>query len=229
MTTQILNRSREQQAVVARLADNFNIDPEKILFLNNDKPFEPWLNYKALVAIARQSGEFKQIAEAYVEFIPAPLNQVVHTATVVNLKEQGFTRSGVAKLGEKLPNEEEADEHDLAAARALRAALDDAGFDPTKAAPVLDLRLPPAEHAAALEVETRKNDLARIHILAAEKGLTVPIEGQEDRNDVSNYRQFLQDNFGISSAAGMGPADRARLINALTEYEPPKAKAPAAA
>ena len=223
--TQILTRSHEQQAVVARLADAFNVDPEKILFLNKEKPLEPWLNYKALVAIARQSGEFKQIAEAYVEFIPAPMSQVVHTATVVNLKDQAFTRSGVAGLGEKLPNQEVADEHDLAGARALRAALDDAGFDPTKAAPVLDLKLPPNEHAEAQEAQTRLKDLARIHILAAEKGLTVPYQRDPEQLDRTGYLKFVKEKFGAITTADMGPADRARVIHALTEYEPPKAAA----
>jgi hypothetical protein len=229
--TQIISRNREQQQLVARLADQFNIDPEKVLFLNKEKPLDPWLNYKALVEIARQSGEFKQIAEDFSEFIPPPLNQVSHTATVVNLQGQVFTRSGVATIGEMLPNESVPDEHDLAATRAMRKALDTAGFDPTKvSSPVLDLKLPPDEHAAALERESRQKDLARIHILAEEKGLKVPIEGDEERSDASRYRAFLLERFPNSngSAVGMDPATRAQLINALTFYEPAQANANAA-
>ena len=226
MSTQILNRTQDQQAIVASLVDSFGIDPEKVLFLNKDKPLEPWLNYKALVAIARQSGAFKQISERFVEFIPAPLNQVVHEAEVVDPENRTYARSGVATIGETLPNEDVPDEHSLAAARALRSALDDAGFDPTKTGPaVLELNLPSDQHATAHELETRKKDLARIHILAREKGLILPIDGDEEQSDFSKYRKFLFEHFdGINSAVGLGPADRARVINALMEYGQPKAR-----
>ncbi len=217
-------RTAAQQAVVDRLVQNFNIAGDKVQFLNDADPLEPWLNSKALIAIARQSGEFQQIAESFSEFIPG-LDQIVHTATIVDPKGRGYTRSGVAKLGERLPNEEVADEHDLAAARALRSALDDAGFDVTKVAPVLDLKLPPGEHAEAHERATRLNDLKRIHMIAAEKGLILPFEDDPAKNDASPYREWLAKHFQVNTTAAMGPADRARVINALMEYEAPKAQA----
>jgi hypothetical protein len=221
------NRTADQQAVVARLVQSFNIQGEKVLFLNDADPLEPWLNSKALLAIARQSGEFKQVATTYSEYIN-DLRQIVWSATVVNLQDQGFTRSGVAKLGEKLPNEEEPDEHDLAASRALRAALDDAGFDPTKAAPCLNLKLPPDQHAVAHEKETRLNDLRRIHKIAGEKGLIVPKVEDASRNDDTAYRGWLVRYFGVNTTAAMGPADRARVINALTDWDPSREPAQAA-
>jgi hypothetical protein len=225
--TQILTRSREQQELVARLADQFDIDPEKVLFLNKEKPLEPWLNYKALVTIARASGEFKQVAEDFSEYIPAPLNQIVHSATVVNNQDQIFTRSGVATIGEQLPNEDVPDEHALAAARAMRSALDDAGFDPTKAgSQVPELHLEADAHAVALENANRMKDLARIHIIAAEKKLIVPVEGDEERNNTTQYRAFLLEKFPESkgTAVGMKAVERAQLINALMAYEAPKAE-----
>lgn len=221
MSTSI--RTPVQQEIVKKLAENFAIDGTRVLFLDPEDHTNPWLNSKALLAIARQSGEFKQVATTYTEYIEA-LKQVVWSSTVVDRNGLAYTRSGVATLGERLPNQEVADEHDLAGARALRAALDDAGFDPTKAAPVLNLNLPPNEHAAAQEAQTRLKDLARIHILAAEKGLVVPRD--DDSIDRTGYRNFLKDNFeGVTTTAGMGPADRARVINALTEYQPPQAEA----
>jgi hypothetical protein len=232
--TQIQNRTREQQDVVARLADDFNIDPEKILFLNRDNPLEPWLNYKALVAVARQSELFQEISERFVEFI-VPLSQVVHEATIVDPDGRTYRRSGVAMIGETLPNEAVPDEHALAAARAMRAALDDAGFDPTKAAPaVLEFKSTATaanvdEEAEARERGLRKLDLARIHILATEQGLIVPIEGDEERNNADAYRQFLLESFGVRSVVGMGPADRARVINALNQIDARRRQQPVGA
>lgn len=217
-------RTVEQQSVVAKLVQNFNIQGDKVLFLNEADPLDPWLNSKTLLAIARQSGEFKQVATTFAEYVE-PLKQIVWSSTVVDQQGLGYTRSGVATIGEKLPNEEIPDEHDLAGSRALRAALDDAGFDPTKAAPVLSLKLPPAEHAAAHENETRLSDLRRIHKIATDKGLIVPIEDDAARNNDSGYRGWLVRNFEVNTTAAMGPADRARVINALTEYQPPKSAA----
>jgi len=213
-------RTPVQQEIVKKLVENFGIDGTRVLFLNPDDHSDPWLNSKALLTIARQSGDFKQVATTYSEYIPL-LKQIVWSSTVVDQHDRGYTRSGVATIGEKLPNQEIPDEHDLAGSRALRAALDDAGFDVTKAAPaVLNLNLPPNEHAVAQEAECRRADLARIHILATQKGLIVPSQDDPSRNDLAGYRDFLQHNFGINTTAGMGPADRARVINALTEYDP---------
>lgn len=217
-------RTPQQQQLVNQLVEQFNIEGDKILFLNNSNPLEPWLNYDALESIARQSGKFRDIEEHYITYIE-PLRQVVHSATVVDPEGRSYVRSGVAKLGETLEGEgniDELDEHKLAAARALNAALRAAGFNPLRAGSVvLDLKLPPREHAAADEADSRRNDLARIHMLAAQKSLIVPSQDDPSRNDLTGYRDFLREHFdGATTTAGMGAADRARVINALTEYDP---------
>lgn len=207
-------RTAEQQAIVDQLGQSFEIDTEKILFLNRLKPLEPWLSYDALVAIARRSGDFSQISESYSEYIPE-LKQLVHTATVVDPQGRIYMRSGAATIGEKLVNEEAPDEHSLAAARALKAVLDAAGFNPLKAASVVELKLPPKEHLEADQAASRLNDLKIIHLLAAQKGLIKPHEDDPETNDLKPYRDWLTANFGVNTAAKLGPADRAAAINML--------------
>lgn len=219
MSARIHNRTPDQQAVVQQLVEQFRIDPEKVLFLKREKPLEPWLNYEALTTIARQSGRFRSLSEHFATF-DAGLKQVVHSATVIDANGFEYTRSGAARLGEVLFEDEEPDEHSLAAARALRLAFDSAGFDPVKAASVvpLDLTLSHAEHAQRDEVASRLKDLKQIHLLAAKKGLIRPSDEDASRNDMTEYREWLAQHFeGANSAAAFTPAQRAIAINLLRE------------
>lgn len=212
-------RTPEQQAVVAMLAKNFQIEPEKILFLKREKPLEPWLNYEALTSIARKSGRFRGLSEHFSTYIQE-LKQLVHSATVIDSDGFQYTRSGAARLGETLAEGDEPDEHSLAAARALRLALDSAGFDPMKAASVvpLELNLNHQEHAIRDEAASRLKDLRQIHSMAAQKGLIRPSDEDPAKNDMTRYRQWLAENFnGVGSAVGFTPASRAIAINMLRE------------
>lgn len=211
---QVRPRTSEQQAVVDRLVQDFEIQGSRILFINKHDPTEPWLPYDQLVAVARKTGEFKSIAENYDQYIPE-LQQLVHTATVIDPEGRSYIRSGAATIGEKLPNEEVPDEHNLASARALKLALDAAGFNPLKTTPTLDLKLTPAEHEAVDQAESRRKDLKIIHAVAEEKGLIVPLDEDPTKKDFANYRSFLLQNFGAQTTAGMGPAQRALVINGL--------------
>jgi hypothetical protein len=214
MQQQYVTRTPMQQAVVDQLVRNFNIQGDRVLFLSRQDPIDPWIPYDQLVAIARQSGRFQSIAESYVEYI-SDLKQLIHSATVIDPDGRSYIRSGAATIGEKLPNEEIPDEHALAAARALKAALDAAGFNPVKAAPILDLNLQPKEHEVADQAESRRQDLKTIHALAEQKGLIVPLDEDASQKDFTAYRGFLETNFGTKTTVSMGPSDRARVINAL--------------
>jgi len=218
-------RTPEQQQVVQQLVDRWKLDPERILFLNPRRPTEPWLNYDGLTTIATASGRFRSLSESFSTFV-AGLNHIVHTATVVTVEGFDYTRSGVASIGETLFEGDEVDEHDLAATRAMRKALDSAGFNVVKASSIIavDLNLPAQpphtlsldQHNAVQEARTRIKDLRLIHMLAAQKGLIVPAEDDPSRNDMTRYRQWLADNFeGVSSAAGLSPANRSIAINML--------------
>lgn len=223
----ITTRSPEQQAVVQQLVDRYQIDAEKILFLKPRKPLEPWLNFEALTAIARQSGRFRGLSEHYATFIGPPLNQLVHSATVIDSDGFEYTRSGAAGIGEMLPGNEEPDEHSLAAARALRLAFDSAGFDPVKAAtivPLGDLKLSPLLNAdqARIEAAARAKDLGTIHMLAAQKLLIRPSAEDASKNDMTRYRTWLAENFnGVESSEKLLASERAIAINLLRALPEP--------
>lgn len=203
----------KQQAVADGLARRFDIDVERIYFLNEEKPEEPWLPAESLITIARQSEEFQTIDESFDQFI-APLNQVVHRSTVITKAGRTYTTSGVATIDERA----DIDAHALAAGRAVRAALTAAGFNPLRPGAVvaLDLHLAAGAQAGkADEAQTRTADLRRIHTIAERKGLIKPLPGrQEDRSD---YKQFLLSNYGTPTAAQFDATQRASLINALEQ------------
>lgn len=204
-------RSQQQQSIAQELASRFDIDPDRILFLNPDKPEEPWLSAEALVTIARRSGDFQGIDEGFDQFI-APLNQVVHRATVTDKGARVFTRAGVATVGER----EDIDDHALAAGRAVGAALTAAGFNPLRPGAVVSISSHPQAGAAqGDEANSRGTDLKRIHALAEEKGLIR--RGRDGSIDRTGYRTFLLTNYNTTTAAQFDEGQRASLINALKQ------------
>lgn len=209
-------RTPDQQAIVDQLVQRWKIEPDKILFLKPGQPLEPWLNYAALTVIARGSGRFRSLSEHFSTFVPG-LNHLVHTATVIDSDGFEYTRTGVAQLGETIVKGEEVDEHSLAATRALRAALDSAGFDAVKASSIvaLDLALPKDEHAAQQEDQERISDVRLIHTLARQKGLITPSDPGSGTTPMRNYRTWLSEHFGVDSAAALSAAERAIVINKL--------------
>lgn len=206
----------KQLEIRRQLGEQFNIDPERILFLNASKPEEAWLNAEALTTIARNSGNFQEIDESFNQFVSA-LNQIIHSATVVDANGRRYTRAGVATIGES----DEIDDHGLAAGRAISAALRAAGFDPLRpgAAVVLDLKLPqgasPIGATPVVEAHERTIDLRRIHVLASEKGLIKHLQSGE--KDVNAYRQMLKDRFGVSTVVAMTSRERASVINYMKQ------------
>jgi hypothetical protein len=211
-------RTPQQTKIVEALVERFKIDGSRVLFLNPQWPLEPWLPGKTLAAIARQSGKFKVIRVEHERVLEVgSQRQVISQGTVVDLDDRVYSLPGVATMGEKLPETEEvADAWDLADARALRSTLDLAGFDPVDPSSVVPLNgkdSAPRDPEAA-EAEARVNDVARIHILAAEKGLIVG-------KDYSKYRKFLAENYeGAVSVTGFDPVKRKSVIAALERYVP---------
>lgn len=207
-------KTLQQESISLKLSEQFNIDPERILFLNEKNPEEPWLSAEALVTIARQTGNFQTIDESYDQLI-VPLNQVVHRATVIDREGRTYSRCGIATIGER----EDIDDHALAAGRAISAALTAAGFNPLRPGAVvtLDLTLQSDSPANAAEAQSRNADLKRIHKIAEVKGLiTRKPGGGWDR---TGYRQFLTDNYKTNTAAAFDALQRASLINALERLQ----------
>lgn len=232
-TQQSISRSINQQTIISQLVDNFGVDPQRILFLDPNKPDEPWLPSEVLTQIARDADLFKAIDEEYANYIE-PLGQIVHRATVVDKQDRIYTRSGVASLVEEAKLDDRIiDAHALAASRALNAALNSAGFNPLRTGAVVSLdkhRQPvtsneseqPINQAQALrsiqakrpdEAATRNTQLKQIHMLAERAGLIL-VE-PDGRRDMKLYRDWLFEQFEVDTAATLDESQRASAINAL--------------
>lgn len=225
-----MNQSKQpsvkQHGVLELLQRNFALSDaelDRILFLNERDKTEPWIPADIQEAIARQVGSFKHISVTHDKFINER-QQVIYTATVIDNADRSFTRTGAAIIGET-PNGFNIDVDNLAQSRALNAALNAAGFNPFKAGSVVGLAearetlesKPLNEtqqqlHQIEDEATSRRNDLARIHALAEEKGLWV---GKDD----SRYRKELFENYGQKTAAVLNRVERAAVINWLTNYK----------
>lgn len=186
------------------LQQNYGIEPKDVLTLDG----EPWLSSEQLAAIARQAKGFSAIEVDFKEFIP-DLNQFIWTASMTDSEGRVYRRSGVATKGERLPTGEEVDENALAASRAMRSMLAMAGFDPFKGGSVVPIR------SRTEEVGTRRNQLAELHRLAEQAGLIVPSDEAEGRRDLTEYRAFLVEHFGVNTAAGFSEQELEQAINKL--------------
>lgn len=168
----------------------FGIDPATVTVIDGS----PWLNADQLGMIARASGEFQSISTVYDR---RDNQEVIYLATVTDKDGRNYSRTGVATDGEKLPNGVNIKTHALAETRALRAALDMAGFNPLKGGSVVhlgELRRQPGNETAR-----RGDQLKTIHALAEEKGLIVrDADGKSDR---SGYRAWLEEEFEVTTSA----------------------------
>lgn len=219
MGTATSTHTIQQQRIAEILSRQFGFPKEDVYFLNSKKPDEPWLPSSALMAIARRSPDVQLVSERFYQHIE-PLNQVVYVATVTLKDDRVFERSGVAALDEKLPeSEDEADPHRLAAARAIRNALASAGIDPMRD----QARTPVATFADTDtrldDAEMRASDLARIHLLAMQKGLIKFVAGGKDP---SKYKEWLcsqtqQLHREVNSAGELNQQERACIISALEQ------------
>ncbi len=205
-----MSRTNRQQEIADSLAKQFDIDGERILFLNQDKPEEPWLNAEALTTIARRSGMFREIDEGFSQYVTV-LDQVIHTATVVDAEGRRYTRTGVATRGES----SEIDDHGLAAGRAISAALTAAGFNPLRPGAVVVAESTRTITDQVDEARLRTKDLKQIHSLGVQKGLITLLSG--GGRDLTKYRDRLADKFGVRSAGGLDAETRASVINYLQQ------------
>ncbi len=209
-------RTEQQQQIVKQLVERFGIDGSRALFFPED-PTNPWLPAKLLAQIARQSGKFKVVSSEFAQYIE-PLRQIVYQGNVVDVDGRIYSLPGIATIGEKIAASEDAvNEHDLAEARSLRSSLDLAGFnpvDPTSVVPMNGKEATTPRDPDVAAVESRRADVARIHILATEKQLIVG-------TDYSLYRRFIAQRYeGATSVVGFDAIQRKSVIAALEEYRP---------
>jgi hypothetical protein len=206
-----------QSDVIDKLKARFDIDEDRILFLDPEHPDTPWIPPGELTSIARQSEAFTNIAEGFDSFIPE-LKQIVHSATIVDNAGKVYTRTGVATIGERLSKfisnmVGDVDEHSLAAARAISAALRSAGFDPFRSGSVVSLGT--IKRSTSDEATDRVNDLRTIHAIAQQKGMITSDETglKNDRR----YRNWLFQHFEVMSASRLDEPTRKRVINLLKQ------------
>jgi hypothetical protein len=196
-----------------QLEREYGINPKDVPILDG----EPWLTSNQLAMIARRDGSFSSIDVDFKEHVSG-LNQVVWRATVIDKESRIFCRSGVATMGERLPTGAQASEHDLAASRALRSALAMAGFDVLKGGSAVSLTKPGRIEMVEDEATARYGQLRQIHTLAEKLRLIVP-GGAGKPREMSQYKAFLLEHYGVESTAGMNESERASVIHALTQME----------
>lgn len=216
MSTNRLDSERTQIAV--EIAQQYGLDPARILFLNPRKPTEPWLPPELLLTVARKTVNFRSIEHRYSDFIPE-LEQIIYTATVIDEQGRSFTSPGVATLREKTPGGESINEHALAGGRALSAALNAAGYNPLKPGSEKPFKSAIAlvnNDRAVTEAGQRHKDLGRIHILGEQAGLITGTVGLGTLNNL-RYREWLKENFQVGSAGELDAVGRASVINALEQ------------
>ena len=189
------------------------IDPNRILFFENG---QPWLREDELHQLARRSGLFQETDCEFRQYV-SELNQIIYRAVVTDIHGVRFSRSGVATIGETV-NGVKCDPHDLSASRAMRNALDAAGFDPFKTGSVIPIELESDNvdckrekavealkkliHFDSDSVDSRHSDLARIHILAVEAGLIVK-KAEGVRADSTRYYDWLEETVTRMTGAKM--------------------------
>ncbi len=210
-------RTPEQNEIVKALVERFNIDARKVVFFPED-PSYPWMPGKQLAKVAQRSGQFKVVRVEHEKVMEVGAARQLHSqGTVVDLSDCIYSLPGVATVGETIEGiTEEVDPWDLADSRAMRSTLDLAGVDPLAS---LNGEKKPARDVETAEAEARNNDIARIHIVAKDKGLIVG-------KDFSGYRKFIaaflnQPYSGKETTAGFDPTQRKSFIEALQRYVPP--------
>lgn len=196
------------------------VDPSEVTILSNG---EPWLNSKTRLRIAEASEFFESIESTFDKCFTEPASsptrpggvQVVHNTTVVR-QGRPYTMPGIAMIGEKLWNGEEADAYDLSRSRSIANACDAAGFNPLRrprSIPTQSQNEEADADAEAVEAALRVKDLRRIHVVARQVGL---IRGLEERL----YRGFLREFYQVDSSAAMDLMQRHLLINKMLAHGP---------
>lgn len=213
--------SIQQKRIAETVSHQYGVPKDKVYFPYEREPDRPWLGAEALMVIARNSPEVSGVMERFDKYEPT-LQQIFHLATVTTTDGHTFERTGVASIGEKLKGvpDEEVDEHELAAARAIRKALADAGVDPFSNVRSEEPAEAVPASAGVQEAALRTRDLAEIHMLAEEKGLVSVVGGKKDD---SKYRRWLNRHCSglgigdVTSAVNLGPKERASVIQALRQ------------
>jgi len=216
-------------SMLNELQQVYGINPNDVLRLDG----KPWLSSEQLATIARKAGGFVSIDVDFKEYVP-DLKQVLWVASLIDNEGRTYRRTGVATIGEKLPSGQDVSPNDLAASRALRSALTMAGYDVFKGGTVVNLSPEVAKRLANYKPQPsdirfvqepnevvqvpdwpglRRNFLAELHALAQEVGLITI--GEDNKPNLSAYRDWLLEEFDVNSSASFDEAEFAQAINKL--------------
>lgn len=233
-------QTTQQQQKAEGFHKLFGIPKGEVFFPDPDRPLEPCLTTSALLEIARNIPDIRDVSEQFDRYEPA-LQQLVYRARVILSDGRAFERTGVARVNEPIPGKEkESDGHGLAGSRAVRKVLAAVGVDPIgrpeetkrmlQASPTpLQVETPPSKPVTTIEGEEpntdaaweRYKDLQAIHALAERKGL---ITRESGHKDMGPYREWLEEfciglgkEEGIRTASRLNQTERAMVVKALEE------------
>ena len=217
----------EQLQVRGEYANRFSIPTHWILFLNDREPLEPWFNPKALLAIARQAPEIQTVSGRFDKYVE-PLKRIFFLGTVILANGRSYEMTGWSTVGEHLFDaRDDIDEFSLAQGRAMHAAMEAAGVNPSKPASLVSLMKPRPpvvndedEEMNPDEAAQRGKDVARIHVLAEALGLIKSEGGMRNKYEYRIWLQrFSKDAFGLTSVTSSTALSRGQRQLVISELQ----------
>lgn len=204
---QILNG--EQTALVAELTQTYNIEPEEIMFFQNDA--KPFFSYEATCALVNQLTKTQDIT---IEPMDSHLADALSLRCTL-LTADGYTRSavGVANFNEMIDGVKMSEQqiYSLASARAIRNALRTAGIYLMK----LHNRAKNGDDVLEFKVKSNYDSLlAQAHIVGQEKRLIV------GANKMLWYHE-LWSRYHVSNSNELTEAQLSDFVAYLNGYLPP--------
>ena len=201
----------EQTTLVTELTETYGIEPEEIIFFQNDR--KPFLSYEANCALVNKLTGVQDITIEPMEAVM--VDSFALRCTL--LTGEGFTRSavGVANIKETINGVKMSEQqiYSLASARAIRNALKTAGLD------LLKLHQQVKSGANDLDFKPKSNYatlLGQAHILGAEKRLIV------GDNKTLWYHE-LWSRYRVQRSNDLSEPQLADYVAYLNAYEPPRA------
>lgn len=197
----------EQNALVVELTENYGIEPEEIMFFQNEA--KPFFTYEATCALINRLTGVQDIT---IEPMQSGMTDSLSLRCAL-LTREGYTRSavGVANFNETIDGVKMSEQqiYSLASSRAIRNALRTAGIDLIK----LHNQISKGE---VIDFKVKSNFAALIgqaHQLGKEAGLIVG-------EDKSAWRVVLNNRYGKSKSNELSEDELADFVAVLKTLVP---------